>query len=89
MSDRSQATDDLRCIEFVALASRYLDGEVSNDQRIHIERHLEGCKGCRDALKQMRSVIRLTGRLTVADVADIDPLIRDRLRAVLRLPRRR
>jgi hypothetical protein len=32
--------------------------------------------------------IRLAGRLTVADVADVDPLIRDRLTATLRVPRR-
>jgi hypothetical protein len=54
-----------------------------------MEHHLEGCAGCRAALGQIRTVIRLTGRLTAADVASIDPLIRDRLMSTLRVPRRR
>jgi hypothetical protein len=34
-------------------------------------------------------VIRLAGRLTAADVARIDALVRDRLMATLRVTRRR
>ena len=67
----------------------YLDGEVDEDQRRRIDQHLDGCQGCRAALYQFRTVIRLAGRLTAADVASIDPLIRDRLLTTLRIPRRR
>jgi anti-sigma factor RsiW len=81
--------DQLRCIELVDMVTTYLDGEVSGDQRRRIDRHLDGCRGCRAALDQFRTVIRLTGRLTAADVADVDPLIRDRLTSTLRTPRRR
>jgi anti-sigma factor RsiW len=81
--------EDLRCIEVVSLLSAYLDGEVSQDQRRRMDDHLEGCQGCRTALGQFQTVIRLTGRLTPEDVASIDPLIRDRLMATLRIPRRR
>ena len=87
--DRGSSTDDLRCIEFVDLVTAYLDGEVNADQRSRIEQHLEGCQGCQAALHQFRTVIRLAGRMTPADVASIDPLIRDRLTTTLRLPRRR
>ena len=80
---------DLRCIEFVGLVTGYLDGEVDEGQRRRIDEHLEGCQGCRAALAQFQTVIRLAGRLTGADVADVDPLIRDRLMATLRAPRRR
>jgi anti-sigma factor RsiW len=70
------------------LVTAYLDGEVDEGQRRHIDEHLEGCQGCQAALGQFRTVIGLAGRLTAADVADVDPLIRDRLMATLRLPRR-
>jgi predicted anti-sigma-YlaC factor YlaD len=81
--------EDLQCIEFVGLVTAYLDGEVNEGQRRRIDKHLEGCQGCRAALGQFQTVIRLAGRLTGADIADVDPLIRDRLMATLRAPRRR
>jgi predicted anti-sigma-YlaC factor YlaD len=89
MNDSRWRTDDPRCIEFVSLVTAYLDGEVDQEQRRRIDNHLDGCQGCRAALHQFRTVIRLAGRLTAADVAEVDPLIRDRLTATLRAPRRR
>jgi predicted anti-sigma-YlaC factor YlaD len=81
--------EDLQCIEFVGLVTAYLDGKVNEGLRRRIDKHLEGCQGCRAALGQFQTVIRLAGRLTGADIADVDPLIRDRLMATLRAPRRR
>jgi anti-sigma factor RsiW len=89
MNDRTPAEDDLRCINFVRLMTDYLDGEVDDAQRARIERHLEGCEGCQAAVDQFQTVIRVAGRLSAADVAGLDPLIRDRLMATLRTPRRR
>ena len=84
MSDRRD--DDLRCIELVGAITTYLDG---GEQRARIDRHLEGCAGCRAALDQFQTVIGLAGRLTAADVASLDPLVRDRLLSTLLIPRRR
>jgi anti-sigma factor RsiW len=89
MSDSGSGSDDLRCIEFVSVVTAYLDGQVDQQQRSRIDKHLQGCQGCQAALNQVQTVIRLAGRLTAADVADVDPLIRDRLTATLRAPRRR
>lgn len=90
MKDGSDATsDDLQCIELVQLVTAYLDGELDDDLRRRIDRHLRGCRDCRAAVDQFRTVIRLTGRLTAADVASLQPLIRDRLLSTLRIPRRR
>ena len=89
MSDRALAEDDLRCIDFVRVMTAYLDGEVDDAQRARLELHLEGCEGCQTAVHQIRTVIRLAGQTTAADVASIEPLIRDRLMATLRNPRRR
>ena len=88
MSQRSPAEDDLRCIEVVELATAYLDGAVDEAQRERIDTHLAGCAGCQAAMDQFQTVKRLTGRLTVADVADLDPYIRDRLIRTLRTPRK-
>ena len=89
MNGSGSGKEDLQCIEFVGLVTAYLDGEVNESQRRRIDEHLEGCQGCQAALAQFRTVIRLAGRLSAADIADVDPLIRDRLTATLRVPRRR
>jgi anti-sigma factor RsiW len=86
---REPGPDDLACIELVNMIADYVDGDLNEDQRRSIERHLEVCEGCRAALEQFQIVIRLAGRLTAADVARIDALARDRLMATLRAARRR
>jgi anti-sigma factor (TIGR02949 family) len=86
---RESGLDDLSCMELVDVLTEYLDGELNEGQRRRIERHLQGCEGCRAALDQFQTVIRLAGRLTAADVARIDALVRDRLMATLRVARRR
>lgn len=88
MSQRSPAEDELRCVEVVELATAYLDGAVDEARRDRIEAHLSGCAGCQAAMDQFTTVKRLTGRLTVADVTDLDPFIRDRLLRTLRTPRK-
>jgi anti-sigma factor RsiW len=89
VNDQAIPDDELRCIEFVDEISAYIDGEVDDAERTRIERHLEGCLGCRAAVDQFETIKRVAGRLSPTDVASIDPLIRDRLMATLRLPRRR
>jgi anti-sigma factor RsiW len=88
MRDSGSAADDLRCIEFISVVTDYLEGEVDEEDRRRIDRHLEHCRGCQAALAQFQVVISLAGRLTAVDVTAIDPLIRDRLLTVLRRPRR-
>ncbi|HET8624318.1 MAG TPA: zf-HC2 domain-containing protein [Gemmatimonadales bacterium] len=83
------AWDDLRCIELVELLTAYLDDELADDQRERVDAHLAGCRGCSDALDQFRTLIRIAGRLTAADVASLDPLQLDRLMTTLQIPRRR
>jgi anti-sigma factor RsiW len=65
------------------------DGELDQSEQARIERHLKGCDGCRAAIDQFETVIRLAGRIEPADVASLDPLIRDRMMTTLRIPRRR
>ena len=89
VNPREPGRDDTPCIEAVELVTGYLDGELSEEERSRFQEHLEGCEGCRAALDQFQTVIRLTGRLTAADVAHIDARIRDRLIATSGVMRRR
>jgi hypothetical protein len=86
---RAPEPDDLACVELVDSVTEYLEGDVNERQKRAMERHLEGCEGCRVALDQFQTAIRLSGRLTPADVARIDAMVRDRLMANLRVTRRR
>lgn len=88
MSQQSPTEDDLRCVEVVELATAYLDGAVEGLQRERVDAHLATCAGCQAAMDQFQTVKRLTGRLTVADVTDLDPFIRDRLLRTLRITRK-
>ena len=89
MTDRLQPGGDLRCVEVVDAITAYLDGALDEPLRRRIDSHLAGCAGCSAALDQFRTTINLSGRLTAADVASVEPLLRDRLEATLRLPRRK
>lgn len=87
--DQHAAETDNRCIEFVEQLTAYLDGTLPHDIRQRVDDHLGHCEGCRAALSQWKTVADLAGQLTTADVADIDPYVRDRLMATFLEIRRR
>jgi anti-sigma factor RsiW len=60
--------EDLPCSELVELATDYLEGALSVEQRLVVERHLAFCAPCVDYLDQMRAVIRASGGLKEEDV---------------------
>ena len=62
--------EDLPCIDFVELATEYLEGALPVEQRLIVERHLAFCSPCLDYLEQMRAVMGTTGRRPVADSPD-------------------
>lgn len=87
--DQHGAEIDHRCIDLVAQLTAYLDGTLPHDVRQRVDEHLGHCEGCRAALSQWKTVADLAGQLTPADVADIDPYVRDRLMATFLEIRRR
>ena len=89
MSEGLQTAEELRCTEVAEAVTAYLEGVLDDEHRRLMDAHLAGCPGCRAALDQFRTVKELSGRLTGEDVADTDPLVRDRLAATLRAPRRK
>jgi anti-sigma factor RsiW len=62
--------EDLPCNDFVELATDYLEGSLTVEQRLVVERHLAFCAPCVDYLDQMRAVIDATGRLREEDVPE-------------------
>jgi anti-sigma factor RsiW len=89
MSAERSGGQDQRCIELVELLTAYLDGALDAQARRQFEEHLDGCAGCRAALAQWQAVPDLARRLTAADVADLDPYVRERFLATFVAPRRR
>jgi len=61
---------DLPCRDFVELASDYLEGALSADQRLVVELHLAFCSPCVDYLDQMRATVAATGTLHESDVPE-------------------
>ncbi|WP_222262901.1 anti-sigma factor family protein [Modestobacter marinus] len=89
MKGEQPAGADQRCIELVELLTAYLDDALDAQRRRRVDDHLRGCAGCRVALAQWRTLAGLAGRLTAADVADLDSYLRERLLATLTVARRR
>lgn len=45
------------------LLSAYLDGEVTEEERLQVDAHLEACVSCRGELEQLRGVVGLLRRM--------------------------
>jgi anti-sigma factor RsiW len=71
----------LACRELVELVTDYFEGSLSSTDRRRFEEHVARCGGCQAYLDQMRTTIRLAGRLTEES---IPPRARDRLLAAFR-----
>jgi predicted anti-sigma-YlaC factor YlaD len=59
---------ELSCARILTLVTDYLEGVLPEPLRARFEEHLSYCPPCREYLAQMRTTIRLTGRLTESDV---------------------
>ena len=70
----------MTCRELVELLIDFLDGELPEDRRRHIEQHLEFCPPCLTYLKTYKVTIQLTRRLP--DVPP-PPELLERLKAAL------
>jgi anti-sigma factor RsiW len=59
----------VNCSELVKLVTDYLEGSMPADERARFDEHVSGCDGCTTYLEQFRITIRLTGMLSVNQVA--------------------
>lgn len=53
----------LRCRDIGAMATDYMEGDLSLRQRAAFRLHLGICDGCRAFMQQMRRTVRLVGNL--------------------------
>lgn len=60
--------DDVHCHEVVEALTDYLEGALPVEQRSALEQHLLLCHPCAEFVRQMRTSIGLTGRLSDEDV---------------------
>ena len=62
--------EDVACQQVVELLTDYLDHSLPPDERVALEQHLQTCGPCTTYLEQLRTSIRLIGRLDEKDVPD-------------------
>ena len=53
----------MKCREVVSLVTEYLEATLPADARRRFEEHLAGCSHCTEYLAEMRTTLRLLGRL--------------------------
>lgn len=59
------AADKIRCEEVIDHLLEYLDGEIDDDRRRQIDRHLEECRGCfsrAEFERELRKKVKALGR---------------------------
>ena len=54
---------EMPCRELVELVTEYLEGTLSAGDRVRFEAHLDDCEYCTTYVEQMRTTIRLVGRI--------------------------
>jgi anti-sigma factor RsiW len=59
----------LVCQQMVELITDYLEEAMPRSLRRRFEAHLAGCEHCSEYLEQMRTTIRLSGRLRAEDLS--------------------
>ena len=72
---------EMPCRELVELVTEYLEGTLPAGDRVRFEAHLGDCEYCTTYLDQMRTTIRLVGRIPEDSV---DPVALQALRAAFR-----
>ena len=60
----------MTCSRIETDGMRYIDGEMSPQDRAEYERHLENCAECRRSLEGFSGLQTLTGRIKMKDPTD-------------------
>jgi len=63
------SVEQLSCQELVELVTDYLEGALPEDERQRFEEHLGSCAGCRKYFDQMKTTLRVTGKLAPASLS--------------------
>jgi anti-sigma factor RsiW len=60
---------EMTCQELVELITEYLDGTLAPAEQLRFEAHVRTCSGCAAYIDQMRSTIRLLGKLSEESIS--------------------
>jgi len=60
----------MKCREVVELMTEYLEGTLSESQRLQFEEHIAGCDGCHAYLAQLRATRKVLGRLAYEPIPE-------------------
>jgi len=61
---------ELICQQVVELVTDYLDDALEPDVRVRFDEHLRDCDDCAAYLEQLRTTIRVAGRLAPGAIPD-------------------
>ena len=64
---------DLACRELVQLVTDYLEDVLPRAERDRFEQHIASCRGCAVYLRQMRELVRVSGRIPAGAVPPEPP----------------
>jgi hypothetical protein len=70
MADARRIEQGYACAEVVELASEFLEGAMTPEQRTRFELHLNLCDGCSNFLEQVRTTAALASSLPVEEIPD-------------------
>jgi hypothetical protein len=77
----------VRCVELVELVTDWMEGELDESARAHVEEHVVVCPPCGAYIRQLRQAIELT-RFVDLDADAPPPAARDALLQAFRAERR-
>jgi predicted anti-sigma-YlaC factor YlaD len=60
--------NEIVCKQAVELVTDYLEGDLSRRDRRRFERHLRLCPNCAAYLEQIKTTIKMTGRIEPEDL---------------------
>ena len=66
---KDDITTDLACKELVEIITDYLEETLPERDRARFDAHLMTCPPCREYVEEMRTTLRLSGRLTVESIS--------------------
>ncbi|HWM19094.1 MAG TPA: zf-HC2 domain-containing protein [Ilumatobacteraceae bacterium] len=79
---------EVRCVEFVDEVTVWMEGGLTDDQRLLLEEHLSICPHCTRYLDQLRATLALLHDADKGLSESPSPSARDELMAVFRETRR-
>ena len=65
----NEQVEQLSCRELVELVTDYLEGALSEEERLRFEEHIGRCTGCRVYVEQIRQTISVLGHLPEAGLS--------------------